>query len=402
MREKLRWLGVGAMLLGCIFLSCPAWSAAQATPATPVPIAGGPVAGPKEGPAPSYQDITDLIAGNPMDPTVAAKFVNPGGWQDYQADIGQIWNRFEQKSLKPMRAWAGRELGFPESVAGTVFYPFSGPDVINMLTFFPQAQTYLMLALEPVGTLPVFRPGENEPFFQGLEEALRELLQFNFFFTKRMEKNLVKKELDGVLPVLLFFLGREQVKVQEITFWRMGPDGSISAKPAVPGEQLTGPGIDGVKIVFRRQEGAPEQTLYYFRFNLLNTYWRQHPQFVKFLETFAPFQTFVKAASYLMFKPRFGDIRQFILAHSQLVLQTDEGIPLKYIDAAAWDRRFFGKYTCPIKLFSNCQQPDLAQIYQNGVQVQPLPFGIGYHHRRQASNLLLARKKSPGQEAAAN
>jgi hypothetical protein len=77
-----------------------------------------------------------------------------------------------------------------------------------------------------------------------------------------------------------------------------------------------------------------------------------------------------------------------------LVLQTDEGIPLKYFDPGVWQRRFYGKYSCPIQLFSNCYQPDMAKIYQNCQNTQPLPFGIGYHHRRHSSNLMIATRKA--------
>jgi hypothetical protein len=183
------------------------------------------------------------------------------------------------------------------------------------------------------------------------------------------------------------------VRVLDIKYWLMQPDGSITEKPVKGGEKLTGEGIPGVKIVFQRQAGEPEQTLYYFHFNLLNSFWRSHPHFVKFLQDFAPYQTFLKAASYLMFKPKFEDIRQFILDQSQMVLQTDEGIPLRYFDQQKWDRSFYGKYSCPIQLFANCFQSDMASMYQNGQNAQPLPFGIGYHHRRDSSNLMLASRK---------
>jgi hypothetical protein len=173
----------------------------------------------------------------------------------------------------------------------------------------------------------------------------------------------------------------------------MQPDGSIAEKPAKGGAKMADAGIPGVKIVFQRREGESEQTLYYFSFNLQNTSWRGHPQFVKFLKGFAPYRTFVKAASYLMFKPKFEDIRQFILDQSQMVLQTDEGIPLRYFDHQKWDRRFYGKYSCPIQLFANCFQSDMASMYRNGQNAQPLPFGIGYHHRRDSSNLMLASRK---------
>ncbi len=305
----------------------------------------------------------------------------------------QTWQRFEQKKLKPMQDWAAQEIGPSQTVEGTVFYPFSGPDVINMRTFFPQAKNYVLIALEPVGTLPIFMPGKNEPFYTGLELAISELLNYNFFFTKMMEKDLVKKEMDGVLPVLLYFLGRENLKVLEVKYWLMQSDGKVVEKPVKGGEKLSGEGIPGVRIVFQQQEGAAEQTLYYFSFNLSNSSWQNHPHFVNFLKNFAPYQSFVKAASYLMFKPHFSEIRKFVLEHSRLVLQTDEGIPLKYFNPEIWNRRFYGRYSCPIQLFANCFQPDMADMYRSGQNITPLPFGIGYHHRHNSSNLMLASRK---------
>jgi len=387
-------LGMGALWCMVMAFVLLVWSGPLAAVEEKSQEAGSPSPGQSEGVKLSYQDYTNLIAGNKMDAASLEKYVNPEGWLEYAEGMNQIWQRFDQKHLKSMRAWAAQELGPAQTVEGTVFYPFSGPDVVNMLAFFPKAQNYLLIALEPVGTLPVLQPGKNEPFYYGLEQSLSELLQYNFFFTKRMEKNLVKRELDGVLPVLLYFLGRENVQILNINYWQMQPDGSIVETPVKGGEKLNGGGIPGVKIVFQRQEGEPEQTLYYFRFNLQDSSWRSNPQFVKFLKGFAPFRSFVKAASYLMFKPYFSDVRQFILNQSQLVLQTDEGVPLRYFEPERWDRRFYGKYSCPIQLFANCFQADMAGAYHQGPCAKPLPFAIGYHHNLHSSNLMLASRKA--------
>ncbi|MGQ9919724.1 MAG: hypothetical protein ACUVRZ_00165 [Desulfobacca sp.] len=338
---------------------------------------------------PAYQLLTDLIAGNPVKEEEAAVYVNPAGFREYVADVREVWQRYEREHLQPIREWAAQELR--AEAAATVFYPFSGPDLANMLAFFPDARTSVMLALEPVGSLPVLRPGANEPFYQSLEYALHELLHFNFFMTEHLANDLRQRELDGVLPLLLFFLGREQVQVQEVSFLRQAPAGEMLAQPARPGENFLGPGVPGVKIVFQRGPAAPAQTLYYFSFNLQNASWRRSPQFIAWLQSLGPLQTMVKAASYLMFKSLYSDIRQFILDRSQLVLQTDEGIPVRYFDAGLWDRRLYGVYQQPIALFRNCYQPDLAALYRQQA-TPPLPFGIGYHHRRHSANLLVARR----------
>jgi len=353
--------------------------------------ASGAYASPAAPGSPSYQLFTDLIAGNPVPADALAPWVNPLGFQDYVAEIQQVWQRYQTQQLQPLRQWADRELGEVETEAATAFYPFSGPDLVNLLAFFPRAETYLMLALEPVGTLPILRPGANEGFYYSLECAINELLHFNFFFTEHMASDLRRRELDGVLPVLLFFLGREQMQVQEVNYVQLAPGGQVREQPAAPGEKFIGMGISGVRIVFRRQPAAPVQTLYYFSFNLQNASWRQSPHFVKFLQSLAPYQTLLKAASYLMFKGHYSHIRDFILNHSQVVLQTDEGIPVRYFAPEQWERRFYGVYKQPIALFRNCYQPDLAALYRQQ-RTTPLPFGIGYHHRRHTSNLMVARR----------
>ena len=148
-----------------------------------------------------------------------------------------------------------------------------------------------------------------------------------------------------------------------------------------------------MRIVFTSPGSTENQTLYYFQFNLGNDSFGRNQQFVSFLKSFGPVTTFTKAASYLMFKPHFSAIRQFILDQSLYVLQGDSGIPMRYFDPAVWNLRFYGTYTCPIALFSNCYQADMATIYRRG-DVQPLPFGFDYRHRVRTSNLMFAAKKA--------
>lgn len=394
MTRRISLLRVGAWCLIVVVVNCLVW--------------GGPVlaqseinredsslpSGQGEASQPTYQEYANLISGNGIDAAISGKWVNPEGWLEYGEEMNQAWNRFEQKHLIPMRAWAAQEFDVSQTVEGTAFYPFSGPDAANILALFPRAKNYVLIGLEPVGSLPIFQPGKNDPFYESLEQSLSQLLFLNYFITHDMARDLVKKDLDGVLPVLMYFLGREKVKVLEVNYWLMQPDGTITAKPAQAGQKLTGAGIPGVKILFQRGQDEPVQTLYYFRFNLQDTAWRNAPQFVKFLKDLAPFRTFVKAASYLMFNPQFADIRQFVLDQSSMVLQTDEGIPLRYFEPQQWDRRFYGNYSCPIQTFAKCFQPDLAEMYRPGQNTRPLPFVIGYHGRSNSANLLLASRRT--------
>jgi len=207
-----------------------------------------------------------------------------------------------------------------------------------------------------------------------------------------MAAQIADTELRGVLPILLFFMAREHARVLDVRYLAMKPDGTLEERQAL-NEGDPGPGIQGVRLVFAAADSPEERTLYYFCFNLQNGSWERNPQFASFLKSFGPLTTFTKSASYLLFSRYTSDLKQFILDRSQYLLQDDSGIPLKDFDPVIWKLKFYGTYIGPINLFSSRYQPDLAEVYNTGKDVYPLPFGIGYQFRPGTSNLIFASKK---------
>ena len=386
--RKSNLFGTATMLLLLALGPVTAFGAASESICTPEGCAV-PKSGQTDKRLPAYNDYARLIAGLSNPEGTLAAYEDQPAWVRHAKFFDQSWERFTQGRLAPMRQWAAKELG--SATAATVFYPFSGPDFVNVFALFPHAKTYLLIALEPVGEMPDFAAGNEQNFFPSLQRSLCDLLQLDFFKTNQMRACIGKGELKGTLPVLMFFLAREQARVLDVQYWVMKPDGTIAESPALgPGDRPSG--IPGVRIVFTSPGSTENQTLYYFQFNLRNDSLARHQPFVSFLKNFGPMTSFTKAASYLMFKPHFSAIREFILDQSLYVLQGDSGIPLRYFDPAEWDLRFYGTYTCPIALFSNCHQADMAARYKSQ-DIQPLPFGIGYHHRARTSNLMFAAKK---------
>ncbi len=340
----------------------------------------------------AYNDYACFLAGlrNPAS-TLAARESSPA-WQEFAGSEDRAWERFAAKQLGPMKEWAAKELGADQTHA--LFYPFSGPDFINPSALFPQAATYVLVGLEPPGVLPDLGAIDFNAYFTSLKSALADYLYIDFFSTARMRRQIGQSELEGVLPVLLFFLAREQCRVRDIRYLALKPDGTLEQTPALDGSEPPGGGIPGGRIVFQGPGSAGNQTLYYFRLNLQNGPLARNPQFLSFLQSLGPLTTFTKAASYLLFSPYSSVLRQFILDHSRYVLQGDSGIPLKYFDPAVWRLRFYGTYLPPIAPFQDrFYQQDLADIYAQGKDVFPLPFGIGYHFRPGTSNLMWAVKK---------
>ena len=198
---------------------------------------------------PVYNDYARFIAGLSNPESVLAAYEDKPAWVRHARFIDHNWERFTRGRLAPMREWASKELG--SAVAATVFYPFSGPDFVNVFTLFPHAKTYLLIALEPVGRCRIFPPSMKTNFFASLQRSLYDLLQLDFFKTNQMRASIGKSELKDIFPILMFFLAREQARVLDVQDWVMKPDGTITESPAAgPKDRPTG--IPGVRIVFRQ------------------------------------------------------------------------------------------------------------------------------------------------------
>ena len=138
---------------------------------------------------------------------------------------------------------------------------------------------------------------------------------------------------------------------------------------------------------------GPPQTLYYFRTDVSNG-GVNASGFLKFAATLGNGNGLLKSASYLMHSGNFTQVRDFVLEHSQSIVQDDSGIPLAAFKPDVWDFQPFGAYLGPIGVFPGRGQPRLGELFRKA-KAPPLDFGIGYRHRGHDSNLLLAVRKEP-------
>jgi hypothetical protein len=132
--------------------------------------------------------------------------------------------------------------------------------------------------------------------------------------------------------------------------------------------------------------------LYYFTTDVSDGGIKSAPGFLKFCQRLGTGSSFLKSSSYLMFEQGFTTIRNFILEHSNRIVQDDSGIPLAYFDPNKWNLRLFGVYLGPIDLFKQHYQPRLQEIFRQG-NPPPLDFGFGYRWNYKEANLIVAGRK---------
>jgi hypothetical protein len=305
------------------------------------------------------------------------------GWNHHAEVSNTSWAMMQSRYLNRIDTW--RKHTFDKHHADVAFYPFSGPDAANILTFFPDARDYELIGLEPVGCVPAGLADYTPRYFSALRRSLDAIVTLGFFRTNDMQRDFNEDNLRGVLPALLFMISRSGYSVQSVTPTSIFADGSIDRpRDGVKTETA------GVEIQFRNATSS--RRLRYFSLNLQDGRLERKRGTLKYLGNLPESDTLIKSASYLMHHQSFSLIRNTILTKSRLIIEDDSGIPYRFFDSAAWDVRLHGVYSDPIALFANWRQDDLKLAFTSRKEALPLDFAIGYKHVKDA-NLLVAWRR---------
>jgi hypothetical protein len=334
-------------------------------------------------------DTAKILAGMPPSAdSPLASYTKDGSWQQHAKRFDAAWAALDKRQLSKIKAWSTQYLP-PRKPA--VFYFFSGPDFLYADAFYPGADTYVMAALEPVGEIPDLTGmsrGQVEGGIGRIENSLNTVLNYSFFITKKMRGELSGGRFGGTLPILYVFLERSGKTIRDVSLVALDADGNVKPAndPALPKNPSR-----GAKITFSTGADGKPQTLYYFSTDLSND-GAKTSGFLKFCDTFGLADSFIKSASYLLHADSFSTIRSYIVDHSDVVVEDDSGVPVRFFKPDEWQLMAFGNYVAPLGIFPHTYQPMLHDLYRK--RTAALDFGIGYRWRPSESNVLLAIRGS--------
>ena len=245
--------------------------------------------------------------------------------------------------LEPIRAWMNANASEYYISTNTMYYMFGGPDFLYAHAFFPNANTYILAGLEPVGQVPDLSrvsPDSLDGELNALRGSMSTVLKTHYFITKDMRTDLTRASA-----------------APSRSFTSSSP-GAAARCSTPPTSTLPAP---GVKITFVNQRGR-KQTLYYFKTDLSGG---GKSPFLKWCAAQGPGLSLLKAASYLMHSEGFNGVRNFLLERSLVIVQDDSGIPLRSFPKG-WTVNCYGRYVPHAEMFGKFHQPDLAAIYRQG------------------------------------
>ena len=317
---------------------------------------------------PTLDDTAHFLAGlpvtGPLEPLTQSEV-----WRNHANSLDEAWFKKEYFQLGPIRAWMGANANEYYNSSNTAYYMFSGPDFLYAHAFFPNANTYILAGLEPVGQVPDLSKVAPEKLagdLSALRASMHTILQTHYFITKDMRTDLGRSNLGGTLPILYVFLARRGCTVLNTTYIN---------SPA-----------EGVKIDFTN--GGRRQTLYYFKTDLSGG----KSAFLNWCAQQGPGLSLLKAASYLMHGEGFAGVRNFLLEHSRVIIQDDSGIPLRAFPKG-WTVNCYGRYVPHAEMFGKFHQADLAAIYAKNPPPPELGFAFGYHWQIERGLLMMATRK---------
>jgi len=315
---------------------------------------------------PSLDDTARFLAGiavkGPLEP-----LTQTDAWINHANALDEAWIKKDFHQLAPIRAWMSANASEYYNSTNTAYYMFGGPDFLYAHAFFPNANTYILAGLEPVGQVPDLSrvsPDVLEGELSALRTSMSTVLKTHYFITKDMRTDLGR--VGGTLPILYVFLARRGCTVLDTTYIN---------SPA-----------PGVKITFVHH--GPKQTLYYFKTDLS----AGKSPFLSWCAAQGPGQSLLKAASYLMHGEGFAGVRNFLLAHSRVIIQDDSGIPLRSF-TKGWTVNCYGRYVPHGEMFGKYYQLDLAAIYAKDPPPTELGFPFGYHWQKDRGILMMATRK---------
>ncbi|MGZ3930964.1 MAG: hypothetical protein ACXVP0_06240, partial [Bacteroidia bacterium] len=342
-----------------------------------------------------YNNITAVLSGLKGKAHNLNYLFDTVAWATQHKFVDSSWARLEKKRLKAMRDWAAKEFAAPNEKAKTVFYPFSGPDFLTATTFFPNADTYIMLGLEPVGKLPElkkFKPGQHSEYAYDFKKSLGDIFDKSYFITRKMLQDFQSQKVNGLLPVLTFFIRKTGHEIADIKYLVRYNQDSISEVSYDFKDPERKP--FGVRVDFM-QDGK-RKSVYYFKYDVSDKKFNDTCVFYKYLNKYNGYITYIKSASYLLHNNFMSNMRKMILQNSLSVVQDDTGLPYKYFqEGNAWTIKLYGEYARPVSDFPylSMQKPLEEAFHKDSLHVGKLPFHLGYHWGSKKDVIIYALKK---------
>lgn len=302
----------------------------------------------------------------------------------------------------------------PSARGKEVVYPFGGGDVMSALQLFPDAPVITTLSLELAGDprrLPKLTDATTlKKSLSAIANASASTLMSNDSLSKNLSATQ-RGELPGQLSMHLMGLAMAGQEPVSVRYFRVEADGAlhyfsreeIAQLDGTTATQLKGswkspdfsPAFANVEVQFVPvgQPSAPRRVHRHLAANLAND--SLPPGLLPHLASKGRVTTMTKAASYLLWREAFSNVRDWLLENSDVMVSDSTGIPPRHWTARGCTVDAFGRFD---KSFLGTWEPyqeELRKLFATAGRV-PMRFGYPDGSEKKQNHLLIAKCPSRG------
>jgi hypothetical protein len=338
-------------------------------------------------------DLARLLAGMPTNQNYQ-NIGDTGFYNKYKLSMSYEWDKLEKEKIQPILKWQNENINHTLRGNKTCFYPYSGADFLYANLFFPDADNYILIGLEPPGSISdpnTMSKDDLSNYLYSNDDAMAVSHDKGFYRTLAMKVDFSKKHLNGTVHNILFYVVRRGYRVTGIDYFTLDTiTGAPHYTKAVYGEKND---KYGVKVKYTDEKGS-DKAVYYMKYDLYNPFFEKRPELLRFTDNFGGLYSYLKAASYLPHYPGYTIIHDYMLKSSSIVVQDDSGIPYKSFKNGEWEINLLGDFKSVLPVFRKYYQPDLKAAYDSLPVKKTLPFQIGYSVIQGLTNLQYCIKKN--------
>ena len=143
------------------------------------------------------------------------------------------FSKLDQVQLSDIRIWRAEFLAPVTRFSRTCLYFFSGPDFLYADTFYPDSDTYVLVSLKPIESIPELQSlplALLQNTLQNIEVSLNTILNVGYFETQDLREYSQRSQLKGVLPIIFVFLARSGKEILNVDYNSLGKGGIRGVK----------------------------------------------------------------------------------------------------------------------------------------------------------------------------
>jgi hypothetical protein len=292
----------------------------------------------------------------------------------------ELISYYQKKFQSKMLDWSDKNLS--SANYQTAFYPFSGPDVVTVMSLYPKANYYVMVA-------------DQVPEYESIDSS-EKLSKKSQQFECQMLTNFSRRgyyrthDLNGkdgpkprFIKLLIYNIAFAGSKIKSVETLTVNGDGLILVKKSNEPAR-------GVRFQLETKDNR-NVTLDYLSADLSNGGFEKLPQFTTAFSRKGSQVVLLKSASHLLQNPRFSSMADILLKNAKWVVQDETGLDITPL-SNTFDLDLYGKFVAAHPLWSKSESASrLAKYFSSHTSKEDLPFYLGYE--KQGGSILMVGKR---------